>query len=85
MRVGRERILEQSDTSITNATARGDVRRLRGIPAVGRNVPGAISGTRPALFEPRGAQYREVQIRAGTGFELVRRPVDRKGAKTLRH
>lgn len=29
------------------ATAGGDQRRLRGIPAIGRGVQGAIPGTRP--------------------------------------
>jgi hypothetical protein len=31
----------------TGATAGGDERRLRGIPAIGRGVAGAIPGTRP--------------------------------------
>jgi hypothetical protein len=29
------------------ATAAGDVSKLRGIPAIGRGVPGAIRGSRP--------------------------------------
>jgi hypothetical protein len=29
------------------ATAGGDTQRLRGIPAIGRGVGGAINGTRP--------------------------------------
>lgn len=32
---------------IAGATAGGDERKLRGIPAVGRGVAGAIRGTRP--------------------------------------
>jgi hypothetical protein len=31
----------------TQATAAGDERKLRGIPAIGRGVTGAISHTRP--------------------------------------
>lgn len=31
----------------TGVTAPGDERRLRGIPAIGRGVAGAINGTRP--------------------------------------
>lgn len=31
----------------SRATAAGDTMKLRGIPAVGRNVPGAIRGSRP--------------------------------------
>jgi hypothetical protein len=31
----------------THATAAGDYRKLRGIPAIGRGVSGAIQGTRP--------------------------------------
>jgi hypothetical protein len=31
----------------TGVTAGGDERRLRGIPAIGRGVAGAIPGTRP--------------------------------------
>lgn len=31
------------------ATLGGDPRRLRGIPAIGRGVTGAIPGTRPEL------------------------------------
>lgn len=34
-------------TTITSATAGGDERRLRGIPAIGRGVAGHIPGTRP--------------------------------------
>ncbi|HEX5370058.1 MAG TPA: hypothetical protein VFY10_11640 [Dehalococcoidia bacterium] len=52
--IQRTRIeLETSTTAITTgklakgATAGGDERRLRGIPAIGRGVQGAINGTRP--------------------------------------
>jgi hypothetical protein len=43
------RILEETGEvpEITRATAAGDWRRLRGIPAVGRGCGGAIPGTRP--------------------------------------
>lgn len=34
-------------TPIKGATAGGDERKLRGIPAIGRGVQGAIQGTRP--------------------------------------
>ena len=38
--------------SSAGATSGGDERRLRGLPAIGRGVQGAIRGTRPdvALF-----------------------------------
>jgi hypothetical protein len=32
---------------LLNATAGGDSRRLRGIPAIGRGCPGAIRGSDP--------------------------------------
>jgi hypothetical protein len=38
---------EHAPTKIGHATAGGDERRLRGIPAIGRGVQGAINGTRP--------------------------------------
>lgn len=38
------------------ATAPGDVLRLRGIPAVGRGVGGAIPGTDPARVVGRGSR-----------------------------
>lgn len=40
---------ETTDPTIKryHATAGGDERRLRGIPAIGRGVQGAIPGTRP--------------------------------------
>lgn len=47
-RIARE--TSTSDTKITTArgaTAGGDERKLRGIPAIGRGVAGAIAGTRP--------------------------------------
>lgn len=49
---------ETADTSTTSetegATAGGDERKLRGIPAIGRSVAGAIPGTNPdqATREP---------------------------------
>jgi hypothetical protein len=45
-----ERILAEpveDTTKPTKATAGGDERKLRGIPAIGRGVAGAIPGTRP--------------------------------------
>ena len=41
--------LETDDTPlrVTSATPAGDPQRLRGIPAIGRCVGGAINGTRP--------------------------------------
>jgi len=36
-----------SRAELSAATAPGDTRKLRGIPAVGPGVPGAIRGTRP--------------------------------------
>lgn len=33
--------------TVARATLGGDERRLRGIPAIGRGVSGAIPGTRP--------------------------------------
>lgn len=43
------RILEETGDvpELTRATAAGDERRLRGIPAVGRGCVGAIPGSRP--------------------------------------
>jgi hypothetical protein len=35
------------DRPVTGATAGGDERKLRGIPAIARGVPGHIPGTRP--------------------------------------
>lgn len=35
------------DSQRYTTTAAGDPRKLRGIPAIGRNVHGAIAGTRP--------------------------------------
>jgi hypothetical protein len=34
-------------STVIRATLPGDIRRLRGIPAIGRGVDGAIPGTRP--------------------------------------
>jgi hypothetical protein len=42
--------LRETDTIFerpTHATAAGDERKLRGIPAIGRGVQGVINGTRP--------------------------------------
>lgn len=36
---------------VSSSRPAGDERTLRGIPAVGRNVAGAIPGTSPARFE----------------------------------
>lgn len=50
------RILLETGASVpepartAGATAGGDERRLRGIPAIGRGVSGAISGTQPGRF-----------------------------------
>jgi hypothetical protein len=38
---------EESTTTTAGGTAAGDPRRLRGLPAIGRNVSGAIPGTDP--------------------------------------
>lgn len=38
---------EPAPVTILRATAGGDERRLRGIPAIGRGVAGAVPGTRP--------------------------------------
>jgi hypothetical protein len=43
------------------ATAGGDERRLRGIPAIGRGVTGAIPGT-----DPERAAMRRTQRQEGT-------------------
>lgn len=45
-RITRETITDQPHT-LTRGTAPGDARKLRGIPAIGRNVAGAIPGTSP--------------------------------------
>jgi hypothetical protein len=34
-------------STVSQATLGGDERRLRGIPAIGRGVTGAIAGTKP--------------------------------------
>ena len=44
------RIAQETDSTIERpsyATAAGDQRKLRGIPAIGRGVAGAIRGTSP--------------------------------------
>lgn len=41
------RDLERSLDTPGNGTAGGDTRRLRGIPAIGRGVGGAIAGSDP--------------------------------------
>ena len=38
---------EAQDTKTYKTTAAGDERKLRGIPAIGRGVTGAIPGTTP--------------------------------------
>jgi hypothetical protein len=40
-------VTDEPASSAAGATAAGDERRLRGIPAVGRGCAGAIRGTRP--------------------------------------
>lgn len=44
-----ERICQDTANSnvVSRATAAGDERKLRGIPAIGRGVAGAIAGTNP--------------------------------------
>jgi hypothetical protein len=41
---------EDLPSSTGGATAAGDARRLRGLPAVGRGIGGAIPGTRPGVW-----------------------------------
>ena len=41
------RDFDQQTETVCSATLPGDARRLRGIPAIGRGVSGAIFGTRP--------------------------------------
>lgn len=38
---------EPAPQTVGHATAGGDERRLRGIPAIGRGVAGAVPGTAP--------------------------------------
>ena len=40
-------VAESSDHTVYATTLAGDSRKLRGIPAIGRSVTGAIPGTRP--------------------------------------
>jgi hypothetical protein len=42
-----QNIQAPADHAPSRATAAGDTRKLRGIPAIGRGVPGEINGTRP--------------------------------------
>ena len=47
-RIMRELAQEPDEQHVVKgATPAGDERRLRGIPAIGRGVGGAIPGTRP--------------------------------------
>jgi hypothetical protein len=46
-RIVRESEATADIKSSTGATAAGDERRLRGLPAIGRGVAGAIPGTSP--------------------------------------
>ena len=46
MRLVQEAVDEEPE-STAGATAGGDGRKLRGIPAIGRGAPGAIRGTDP--------------------------------------
>lgn len=51
-----EEVGELPDAVAAGATKAGDERRLRGVPAIGRGVAGAIPGTRPGdslVREPR--------------------------------
>jgi hypothetical protein len=46
------RIARDTDVTLerpSHATAAGDTRKLRGIPAIGRCVAGAIPGTSPSV------------------------------------
>ena len=40
-------LVEETPESTAGATAGGDSRKLRGIPAIGRGAGGAIAGTDP--------------------------------------
>jgi len=69
MRDAQERVklrahVEQSkDVPITGQTAAGDISRLRGLPAIGRGVGGAVPGTDPLralLKKERRAADREL-------------------------
>ena len=42
-----DRAVGQADTRTYANTPGGDARKLRGIPAIGRNVRGAVPGTIP--------------------------------------
>ena len=46
-RIAREQRGDDGSQRPTGVTAAGDERRLRGLPAVGRGVSGAIRGTSP--------------------------------------
>jgi hypothetical protein len=50
----------EPEPQVNRSTAPGDSRKLRGIPAIGRGVAGAINGTTPHLTElPAKRHYRE--------------------------
>jgi hypothetical protein len=47
----------------TRATAGGDVSKLRGIPAIGRGVPGAMRGSRPDMsYLPEAVRFLAVAV-----------------------
>jgi hypothetical protein len=59
------RILLETDTTTTATVARatlpGDTRRLRGIPAVARGVPGVSPGTDPHTETVRRNDLRTIR------------------------
>lgn len=48
---------QEAPPTVTRATLPGDTRRLRGIPAVARGVPGASPGTNPEQAILRTTRY----------------------------
>jgi hypothetical protein len=44
---------EPAPTHVGHATSGGDEKRLRGLPAIGRNVRGVVAGTDPLLAKER--------------------------------
>ncbi len=59
-RIVREAGEDVAPSSSAGATAGGDERRLRGIPAIGRGCAGAINGSDPmrALIQKEARQRR---------------------------
>lgn len=45
---------DDEPTIVHRSTAAGDTRKLRGIPAIGRGVSGAINNTTPGFDKPAG-------------------------------